>query len=237
LALIPLWILLATLIRHYARIKVRNLEELRREFRRITSSRRPLIVCPNHLTLIDSALLISAFAPLSWYIKNYRYFCWNIPAAENIRKRWQFVVITALSKCIPIDRTGSKEHLESVENKLESLLRMGESIMIFPEGTRSRTGRLQIDKANYGVGKLALRVPNAQLLCVYLRGDKQETYSNFPHCHDTLSIEIKAIDCPQNNGLSESEIRRASRTIALQVMNTIKEMEDRYFGGKVAQNG
>ena len=60
--------------------------------------------------------------------------------------------------------------------------------MIFPEGTRSRTGRIDTENFSYGAGRLIEHIPECQVLCIYLRGDKQNTYSSIPKFNDRLSI-------------------------------------------------
>jgi len=55
-------------------------------------------------------------------------------------------------------------------------LRRGACIGVFPEGTRSR-GRVM--RARSGVGRLALEVPEAKLVCVAIEGTTD--YTRFPH--------------------------------------------------------
>jgi 1-acyl-sn-glycerol-3-phosphate acyltransferase len=55
-------------------------------------------------------------------------------------------------------------------------LRRGACIGVFPEGTRSRGKAL---RARSGVGRLALEVPKARLVCVAIEGTTG--YTRFPH--------------------------------------------------------
>jgi 1-acyl-sn-glycerol-3-phosphate acyltransferase len=55
-------------------------------------------------------------------------------------------------------------------------LRRGSCIGVFPEGTRSRGNVL---RARSGVGRLALEVPEAKLVCVAIEGTTD--FTGFPH--------------------------------------------------------
>jgi 1-acyl-sn-glycerol-3-phosphate acyltransferase len=55
-------------------------------------------------------------------------------------------------------------------------LRAGACIGVFPEGTRSRG---KVLRARSGVGRLALEVPEAKLVCVSIEGTT--AYTSFPH--------------------------------------------------------
>jgi 1-acyl-sn-glycerol-3-phosphate acyltransferase len=70
---------------------------------------------------------------------------------------------------IPIDRGAGDAR--ALERAIEEL-RAGACIGVFPEGTRSR-GRTM--RARSGVGRLALEVPEAKLVCVAIEGTTELT--------------------------------------------------------------
>jgi 1-acyl-sn-glycerol-3-phosphate acyltransferase len=74
---------------------------------------------------------------------------------------------------IPIERGAGDA--AALERAIEEL-RRGACIGVFPEGTRSR-GRVL--RARSGVGRLALEVPEAKLVCVAIEGTTG--YTRFPH--------------------------------------------------------
>ena len=212
-------------------IKFRDLKRHRREFRELFRDPRPLVICGNHLTMIDSVLIHIGMSSMIDYLLHWRRFSWNIPAIENFRDSMLMRVITYMGKCIPIDRQGTPEHLQNVLDKLRHLLRTGDIFTIFPEGTRSRSGRIEMESVTYGVGNIIKDIPGCRVLCVYIRGDRQDTYSNFPHKGDTLYIKTEVI-VPQ----SDKKGMRAARELSVQVLEKLKSMEDEYFamrGGAV----
>ncbi len=225
--LIPLGFLIVFLLRVRFGLKVKNHREIRRQFKEIVKQKRPILICPNHLTMVDSVVVLWALASIPYYLLHYRLFCWNIPAIENYADKPTWRIITYLSKCIPIDRAGSAEHIDSILDKIASLLVGGDLCMVFPEGTRSRTGRINSETAAYGIGKIIRKVPNCAVLCIYARGEKQETYSIFPHPRDTIHIEMELITPSSNaKGL------RAIRDYSVQTIGKLKELEDRFFALK-----
>ena len=64
--------------------------------------------------------------------------------------------------------------------KVQHLLRSGEVVMVFPEGQRSRSARVELESAAYGVGRIVSSVPGCRVLCLYLRGDGQHEMSDAP---------------------------------------------------------
>jgi len=74
---------------------------------------------------------------------------------------------------IPIERGAGD--VGALSRAIEEL-RRGACIGVFPEGTRSRGGIL---RARSGVGRLALEVPEAKLVCVAIEGTSEMT--GFPH--------------------------------------------------------
>lgn len=224
LFLLPMGAFMIFLIRCKFRLKIENHGRLRREFREIAKSRAPLLVCANHLTLVDSIIILWALASIPEYFVSYRRFGWNIPAIENYCRKPTWRLITYLNKCIPIDRSGSRTHIDSVLSKLSYLLSRGDVCFIFPEGTRSRTGRVNVEGAGYGIGRLIRKTPGCRVLCLYQRGVGQESYSDFPKKGERFHIDMEVLT-PH----SSSSGLRAVKDYSVQVISKLKEMEDHYF--------
>lgn len=204
--------------------RVRGLAEVRSRFDAIVRTGRPLVICANHLTMVDSMFLHwSLSSPLA-YMRRFRSFAWNVPAVENFKKSAPIAAFTYLTKTIAIDRAGDPEHHREVLGKLAHLVRQGEIVTIFPEGGRSRTGRVEPSEVTYGVGQLLGDVPDALVVCVYLRGERQETWGPLPARGDVIDVDLRAIEpCTRAQGL------RASRDRARQIILELKDMEDRWF--------
>ena len=217
---------LVAALRLRARYRMHELSSVRRRFRELVreAGDAPLVVCANHLTMIDSVLLMWAFASPPHYLVHFRRLAWNIPAVENFASSPVRRLISYLGKCMPIDRSGSREHIEGLMDKVTYLLGQGEFFMIFPEGTRSRTGRVELDELTYGVGSILQDVPHAKVLCVYMRGDNQESYSDLPARGERFRLTMELLH-PHTTAAG----LRGQRDLAMQIGRKIKAMEDEYF--------
>lgn len=223
---VPLYAVCVGLMKHKAGYKFKDLDAVRRRFAEIAAaSDTPLLVCANHLTFIDSALMIWAFGSNSYYLKNFSRFSWNLPAGDFFGKRLLYRFIAAISKCIFIHRDGSKEHKDSVLTVCMHLLRAGEVVTVFPEGKRSRSGRFDTEKLTYGTGKMIAQLGRCRVLCVYLRGDKQDTYTNYPPSGSTFHVDMDLLEVAPRQGRG----RDAYKEIVDRIGTSIKGMEDRYF--------
>lgn len=214
------------LIAHILFYRVRNLKEIRRrcaeEFSRHSG---PWIICANHLTMIDSFILSYAIFSLGRHFADYRKLPWNLPERSNFQSNIFLAVLCYLAKCIPIDRGGSREKMKKTLDKCIYLLRHGHNIMIFPEGGRSRTGRVNREGFSYGVGRFVKDVEGCKILCLYMRGDKQTTYGLIPSWGDKFSV---LVDVLTPVPVSEGGLR-AQREYAAQIIGRLAEMEDDYF--------
>jgi hypothetical protein len=206
--------------------RVRDSKEIRRrcaaEFDRHEG---PWIICSNHLTMVDSFILGYAIFSLSQHITGYKKLPWNLPERRNFQSNIILTVLCYLSKCIPINRGGSREKMKESLDKCVYLLNNGHNIMIFPEGRRSRTGRVDKEGFSYGVGRFIKNVENCRVMCMYLRGDKQDHYSIIPAWGEKFSIQME-IFTPQR--LEGSELR-AQREYATQIIDRLAQMEENYF--------
>lgn len=205
--------------------RFRNVKKIRKTVRALmTRHPGPWLICANHLTLIDSVILIHAMAPFYRYLFRFHELPWNLPEHMNFNRNPALRAICFLAKCIPVVRGGDRDRVRTSLEKCRMALVQGEPLMIFPEGARSRTGRVDTRDFPYGVGRLALSVPGCRVMCVYLRGDGQETYSDFPKRGETFTLTVKEF-LPDTTftGL------RGQRDCAARIIACIKEMENEYF--------
>src|SRR3954451_19394710 len=101
----------------------------------------PVILAANHRSFLDPFIIgVCVRRPIYFVAKR-----------ELFERRWQGWILNALG-AFPIRR--GESDAESMETALE-ILRRGDVVVIFPEGTRIRTGSL--GKAKRGVGRMALQ--------------------------------------------------------------------------------
>ncbi|HNZ65163.1 MAG TPA: lysophospholipid acyltransferase family protein [Smithella sp.] len=206
--------------------RVRGLQEIRRHCAAEFSKHKGgWIICSNHLTMIDSFILSYAMFSLPQHIIHYKKLSWNLPEWNNYKDNIILTILCYLSKCIPINRGGAREKMKESLEKCIYLLNNGETIMIFPEGKRSRTGRVDQEGFSYGVGRFIKNVENCKVMCMYLRGDKQENYSVIPAWGEKFSVQIE-IFTPQP--VRGSELR-VQREYAAQIIDRLAKMEEHYF--------
>jgi len=225
----PLWIpLVAAALRFGLRYRVDDLGEVRRQYRRLSQrSEGPLLLCANHLTMIDSAILAWALASPVWYLRHYSSLPWNMPERRNFAFSWPAAVLAYVMKCLPVTRGGPREEVVQTLADFVSLLGRGDVGLLFPEGGRSRTGRVEMESASYGVGRVVRALPGCRVLCVYLRGRQQEGFSRLPARGDRFHVELTLIE-PR----SDAPGLRAERDIARQIIGHLMGMEQRYFHGR-----
>lgn len=102
------------------------------------------ILCPNHISFLDSALLMVLSPRNISFIGKSEYM-------DSWKTRWFFPKVGM----IPVDRSGGEKSHAALD-AAECVLRRGELFGIFPEGTRSRDGMLY--KGHTGAARLALKV-------------------------------------------------------------------------------
>lgn len=115
------------------------------------------VMVANHLSLVDILVLFRLFVPFSWVSKEENF---AVPfIGWNMR----------LNGYIPLKR-GDKASAAVMMDACRATLRAGTPVMMFPEGTRSRTGELQAFKP--GAFQLALET-GSPLLPIVLDGSSQ----------------------------------------------------------------
>lgn len=225
----PLWVpIVMGYLRFVRGYRISDLEGVRYEFGRLRrESTAPMLLCANHLTLIDSMIIGWALRSAWGYTKDWDSFAWNTPERTNFAGNRLHVALSYLAKCVPITRGGKREDTGAVLNRVSSLLSRGELALVYPEGGRSRSGRVDAESAAWGVGRIVGAVPGCRVLCIYLRGDAQATWSSFPAKGDTLSLSLACIE-PK----SDHRGARKSRDLARQIVSKLASMEQEYFDGR-----
>lgn len=116
--------------------------------------RETYVMVANHLSLLDILVLFRLFRHFKWVskVENFKIPCigWNM----------------RLNRYIPLKR-GDRDSIREMMVACEQTLAAGSSIMMFPEGTRSKTGVLQPFKT--GAFELALRT-GRPLLPIVIEG-------------------------------------------------------------------
>ncbi len=218
---IPLIILAIKVFRY----RIRDLDRVRKDVRSLLADHRgPWLICPNHLTMIDSAILAYAMISPGKYMFQYRLLPWNMPEQMNYSGNLLVVVLCYLMKCVPVVRGGDRNGTQKVLRKCNYLMNKKENLMIFPEGTRSRNGRVKTIGFPYSAGRLLLTVPKARVMCIYLRGQNQDEYSGMPKYKEQFFIAVEEI-----HPSTDLKGLRAQRDISRQIIGHLSGMEEAYF--------
>lgn len=107
----------------------------------------PVIIASNHLSFIDSVVIPLAVPRRVRFLAKAEYF-----DGHGLRGRltaWFFGLVDA----VPVRRESQRDSMASLELAMD-VLRSGSAFGIYPEGTRSRDGRLY--RGRTGVGWLAM---------------------------------------------------------------------------------
>lgn len=204
-------------VRHLKAVR----DRCRREFERHEG---PWLICANHLTLVDSALLSYAMLSLRTHLHRYRWVPWNLPERNNFRNPF-LILLCYLAKCIPVERGGPREKTKATLAKCAYLLRRKQRLLIFPEGGRSRTGRIDAENYTYGVGRFVEESgDDLKILCLYLRGDSQSAYGSIPVPGERFTVLVDVFN-PEKKSLTGL---RAQRDYAGQIIGRLAQMEERY---------
>ena len=104
----------------------------------------PAILCPNHISFLDSVFLMLSVPRRISFVGKAEYM-----------NSWKTKHLFPMMGMIPIDRSGGLKAMVALD-VAEEVLQRGELFGIFPEGTRSRDGLLY--KGHTGAARLAMKV-------------------------------------------------------------------------------
>ena len=170
------------------------------------------LLMSNHQTMIDSFLVgLSVYYPESLIRPGL--IPWNPAAEENLYKTPLVGWLADNWKCIPVKR-GRKD--VSAIYKIGKALRFG-PVLLFPEGTRSRSG--EISDGRGGAGLMILETnPTVVPVCIDGMDQVLPIGSSWPRIFRRIHVRFgKPVD------LSEFQGREKNRETAKLVMHTIMD--------------
>jgi 1-acyl-sn-glycerol-3-phosphate acyltransferase len=178
------------------------------------------IVAPNHLSVFDHFAVGCALPRRITYVGKAEYM-------DSWKTRYVFPALGM----IPIDRGGGSA-AERALDKAAELLDAGELFGIYPEGTRSRDGRLH--KGHTGCARLALRT-GCPIVPVGLQGtlEVQPPDASVPRPFKTIRVRIgRPVDVTRY--LDRADDRLVLRQITDEVMYEIRELSGQEYVGTYA---
>ena len=167
----------------------------------------PAILCPNHISFLDSAFLMLTTERTIGFLGKAEYM-----------DSWKPKHFFPAMGMIPVDRSGGKNSMDALRAALD-VLESGGLMGIFPEGTRRRTGHLY--KGRTGAARLALSV-GCPVLPVGITGTDriQPPDAPMPSLRGSARIEIgepvdpqKFVDLPGPKAAARSPTRSCTRCV------------------------
>lgn len=180
------WVL-GPLLRRLLRLEVEGLHHV--------PDSGPAVLCPNHLAAIDSFLVPAVLNREVIFVGKAEYL-------DDWKTRHLFPALGM----IPIDRRGG-EHASDALAAARSVLEHGGLFAIYPEGTRSRDGRLH--RGHTGAARLAVET-GAPLIPVGLVGTNQvqPVGATLPRFFRAVSITFgEPIDVAGHGGRLGDQLR------------------------------
>jgi len=121
-----------------------------------------LLIVSNHNSHLDTLVLLDLIGP--WRMHRFR----PVAAADYFQKSAPLDAVTSLLfNILPIRRTGGDAAGDPIE-VMASALDGGDSLIIYPEGTRGEPE--QMARFRSGAGRLIARYPQLEVIPVYLDG-------------------------------------------------------------------
>lgn len=118
------------------------------------------VVCANHTSWLDPVVLAAGVGPR----KHFRFM-----AKQEIFKNKIFAWLLHKIGVIPVNRENTD--LSTIRTCLK-VLKNGEKLMMFPEGTRISEEKADRENVKVGVGMIAARA-NAPIVPIYISGNKR----------------------------------------------------------------
>jgi len=177
------------------------------------------IVAANHVSFLDSPLLMFELPRRVWFLGK----------AEYLDARVSRLLFPALGM-IPVERGTRRAALTAMKRGL-GVLEAGELLGVYPEGTRSRDGKLH--RGHTGLAWLSLR-SGSPIVPVGITGtdEVQPPGARLPRLRGDCTIRIGE---PINTARYEGKDRRAHRALTDDVMFEISQLSGQTYVDRYAE--
>jgi 1-acyl-sn-glycerol-3-phosphate acyltransferase len=187
----------------------------------------PFILASNHLSFIDSMAIPLMSPRRVGYLAKAEYF--TTPGIAGWFTRTVFTALGAL----PVERKTHRAAQAALDTAM-SVLRAGGGFGVYPEGTRSRDGRLARGKT--GVAWLALTADCPVVPVAILGTDRiQPIGSRWIHPHRFTVIFGEPLTFPEQRGMAGDG--RARRMVTDRIMEAIADLSGQEKAGWGATAG
>lgn len=175
----------------------------------------PAILCPNHVSFLDSAFLMLVVQRNISFVGKAEYM-----------DSWKTKILFPMMGMIPIDRSGG-EKSQAALDAAEGVLTRGGLFGMFPEGTRSRDGSLY--KGRTGAARLATKI-GCPIFPVGIVGtnDIQPPDAKVPKLFRSCSITIGRPVRPERY-TSSTDPHMAWRSMIDEVMFEVQSMTGQVY--------
>ncbi len=185
----------------------------------------PAILCPNHVSFLDSAFLMLHVPRNISFVGKAEYM-----------DSWKTKYLFPLMGMIPIDRGGGDKSQAALDTAA-AVLRRGELFGIFPEGTRSRDGMLH--KGRTGAARLALKI-GCPIFPVGIVGTReiQPPDAKVPKLRGECSIKIGRpinIERYRNRGDDHMVLRQVTDELMYEIRDLTGQDYRNVYAGKLAE--
>lgn len=177
---------------------------------------RPAIICPNHISFLDSPFLM-------WSLPRRLTFVGKAEYLDSWKTKYLFPAVGM----IPIDRSGGEASQQALD-AARDVLRRGELFGIYPEGTRSRSGKLH--KGHTGAARLSFEM-DAPIIPVGIRGTDQiqPPEARLPKLFKECELRFGAPIRAEKYGERAENDRAVFREMIDEVMYEIRELSGQEY--------
>jgi len=165
----------------------------------------PVIFAPNHQSIIDGLFVVSKISAKMF--RNTYFFA----KEKHFKRKWRKFL--ANRNNIIIMKEG-EDFIDSIK-RMASVLKKGRNIIIFPEGTRSRDGKLADFKQTFALLSCELNVP---VVPVAIKGAYEAFPRNRKLPHPFKKIEVVYLPAIDPKGYTKEEL---AQTVRKSILNEL----------------